>query len=145
MNITERYDSDFYSWVIESSKLLRQKKFEELDIDNLIEEIESMGKSAKRELMTRFSILIAHLLKWKYQPQRQSNSWKLTIKNQRFDLHDLLNDNPSLKPIIESQFMHAYEKSLILASGETGLAEHDFPKNPPFTIAECLNNNFLPE
>lgn len=140
----QTYDKDFYAWAIENAELLRQKKFEEIDIDNIAEEIESMGKSNKRSLFSHLSVLIAHLLKWKFQPVRQSKSWILTIENQRFEITDLLQESPSLKQEIIMQFDHAYKKALIIASEQTGIDKKDFPKSCPFTLEKCLDNDFLP-
>jgi hypothetical protein len=139
------YDQDFYAWAMENAELLKQKKFEEIDIDNIAEEIESMGKSNKRALFSHLSILIAHLLKWKFQPIRRSTSWTLTIENQRFEVSDLLKESPSLKREIELQFDHAYRKALIIASEQTGIDKKDFPKPCPFSLEQCLNDDFLPD
>nr|WP_245817371.1 DUF29 domain-containing protein [Hydrococcus rivularis] len=76
------YDRDFLMWLETTAQLLRQKKFEQLDLDNLIEEIESMARSEKRELYNRLTLLLTHLLKWKYQPDKRSNSWISTIREQ---------------------------------------------------------------
>ena len=138
------YDKDFYAWALENAELLRQKKFEEIDIENIAEEIESMGKSNKRSLFSHLSVLMAHLLKWKFQPIRRSKSWTLTIKNQRFEITDLLKESPSLRNEIEQQFDHAYKKALIIASEQTGIDENDLPKSCPFSLEQCLDDNFLP-
>lgn len=137
------YDKDFYGWLIKNAELLKQKNFDELDIEHLIEEVESMGRSEKRQLMTRLSLLIAHLLKWQYQPERQSNSWKLTIKEQRKELIELLDESPSLKNKINLE--KAYESGIIIASKETGIIEYDFPKRCSFNLEECLDYNYFPE
>lgn len=138
------HDEDFYAWAIKNSELLRQKKFEEIDVDNIAEEIESMGKSERRELVNRLSVLIAHLLKWQYQPKRQGKSWMLTIKQQRLQINKLLKNNPSLKNKIEFDFKDAYEGAIIIAADETKILEEDFPKHCPFDLDDCLDNEFLP-
>lgn len=141
---TEReYEKDFYSWTLHSAKLLRDGKFSEVDIENVAEEIESMGKSDKRELISRFALLLSHLLKWQYQPERRGNSWKHTIKNQRLEVRELLKDSPSLKYEIDNQIEYAYEKALNIAIEETGLSESTFPKNCPFSLEQCLDNEFI--
>lgn len=145
LNNHSTYDKDFYAWTIENAELLRQKKFEEIDIDNIAEEIESMGKGNKRSVFSHLSVLIAHLLKWKFQSVRRSKSWALTIKNQRFEISDLLNESPSLKNEIKDRFNHAYKKALIIASQETFIDEKEFPKECPFTLEQCLTNDFLPD
>jgi hypothetical protein len=143
-NSKREYDTDFYSWALHSAELLRHGKFSEIDIENIAEEIESMGKSDKRELISRFAILLSHLLKWQYQPERRGNSWKHTIKNQRFEVEELLKDSPSLNYELEKQLEYAYEKALNIAIEETGLSENTFPKLCPFSLQQSLNNDFLP-
>ena len=143
--IQQAYDQDFYAWTSHNAELLRKKKFDEIDYEHLAEEIEDMGKSNKRELMNRFSILIAHLLKWQLQPIRRSKSWMLTIKRQRFEIADLLEESPSLKHQVALQYGHAYEKALIIASEQTGIDETQFPTVCQFSLEECLNPTFLPE
>lgn len=139
------YDKDFYAWAIHSAELLRQGKLSEVDIEHVAEEIESMGKSEKRQLMNRLSMLMAHLLKWKFQKIRRSKSWTLTIKNQRMEIKDLLEESPSLKKDLEVKFQHAYEKSVLLAAEQTGMDEKEFPKKPPFTLKNCLSDHYYPE
>jgi hypothetical protein len=144
-NLQPEYKRDFYAWTFHNADLLRNKKFEEIDIENLVEEIESMGRSNRRELISRFAVLISHLLKWQFQPIRRSKSWILTIKNQRLDIADLLQESPSLKHEIEQQFNHAYEKSILLASEQTGIDESLFPHECPYILEQCLDNKFFPE
>ena len=144
MNTQKEYEIDFYSWTLHSAQLLREGKFSELDIENVAEEIESMGKSDKRELISRFALLLSHLLKWQYQPERRGNSWKHTIKNQRLEVKELLKDSPSLKYELDKQ-EYAYEKALNIAIEETGLSENTFPKNCPFSLEQCFNDQFLPD
>lgn len=139
------YNKDFYKWALHNADLIRQNKFSDVDIEHIAEEIESMGRNNRRELINRFSVLLAHLLKWQFQPVKRSKSWILTIKNQRFEISDLLEESPSLKYEIELQLNHAYEKALILASEQTGIEEDEFPVNCPFNLNQCLDATFLPE
>jgi len=104
-----------------------------------------MGKSERRELVNRLAILIAHLLKWKYQPIRRSKSWKLTIKEQRIQLSHLFEESISLKHEIELKIKDAYEQAVIIAERETALEEETFPKKCPFDLKQCLNQKFFPE
>jgi vacuolar-type H+-ATPase subunit C/Vma6 len=137
-SIQKEYEKDFYAWSIHNAKLLREGKLSEIDVENIAEEIESMGKRERRELINRFAILIAHLLKWEYQPARRSKSWECTIREQRFELVDLLEESPSLKHEIEEQLAHAYKKSLIIAEKETGFALNTFPKACSFSLKQIL-------
>ena len=95
---TTLYDRDFFAWSLEQVKLLRAGKLAEADIEHIAEEIETMGRTEKRELISRLSVLLLHLLKWRYQPERRSPSWEASIRVQRNRLADHLDDNPSLKP-----------------------------------------------
>ena len=141
----QTYENDFYAWTLQSADLLRQKKFNELDIEHLAEEIESMGKSDKRELVNRLAILLSHLLKWQFQPERRSNSWKYTIEEQRNQLLDLLKDSPSLKNDLESKKNQAYGSAVLRAATETGMSKDKFPHSCPFTLPQCLDLEFSPD
>ena len=142
--IQEEYDQDFYSWILHNVALLRAGKFAEVDIEHVAEEIESMGKSDKRELISRFAILLAHLLKWKFQPERRGNSWKYTIEEQRFEIADLLEESPSLKYELDKNLDHAYQKSLLITVKETGMSKKTFPESCPFSLEQSLHFDFLP-
>ncbi|TAK72020.1 MAG: DUF29 domain-containing protein [Gammaproteobacteria bacterium] len=144
--ITQKeYEKDFYAWIIHNAQLLREGRVSEIDVENIAEEMESMGKSEKRALASRLAVLMAHLLKWKYQPMRRSKSWVITIKNQRRELIDLLEESPSLKKELEEKFKHIYEKGVGLASAETGIDEEAFPHRPPFSLKDCLRTSYLPD
>jgi hypothetical protein len=103
-----------------------------------------MGKRERRELLHRLSILMAHLLKWKVQPDRRSRSWELTIRVQRKDLSKLLSENPSLRPYLEKNPAEAYEDAAVEAMTETGRPESDFSSTCPFTLDVILDPDFLP-
>jgi hypothetical protein len=141
----QEYEKDFYAWALHNAKLLRAGRLSEIDIENIAEEIESMGKRERRELINRFAILIAHLLNWEYQPARRSKSWECTIKEQRFELIDLLEESPSLKHEIEDQLSHAYKKALLIAEKETGFELKNVPKNCPFSLRQVLREDFFPK
>lgn len=139
------YDNDFYGWTIEQAALLKSGQWQQIDIDNLIEEVESMGRSEKRALESRLVVLLAHLLKWQYQSIRRGKSWHLTIKGQRANCRDVLADNPSLKNKLNDIFINAYEKAKIEAAKETDLEESTFPTDCPYTLAQIFDNNFYPD
>ena len=101
MSASRLYDEDFYAWANEQAALLRSGRLAEADIAHIAEEIESMGKTEKRELINRLKVLLMHLLKWQLQPTFQGNSWRLTIEEQRREVVDHLADNPSLKDEVE--------------------------------------------
>ncbi len=143
--LKDEYDSDFYLWTLHNAELIRQGKFSEVDVENVAEEIESMGRSDKRQLINRLAVLIAHLLKWKFQSDRRSNSWKATIKEQRMQTVDLLDESPSLKHELDLKLARAYQQAVLIAMSETGLDKKTFPATCPFVLDECLNESFFPE
>ena len=97
---TPLYEEDFYAWSQEQAAPLRAGKAAEADLDNIADEIESMGRTEKRELVSRLTVLLGRLVKWRFQPSKRGRSWRLSIKGQRLDIRDLLDENPSLKPVI---------------------------------------------
>jgi iron-sulfur cluster repair protein YtfE (RIC family) len=139
------HEHDFYTWAKENATLLRAKRFEELDIDNIAEELEDMGSSRERELESRLGILLAHLLKWYYQPERHSVSWTATIMEQRRRIERLLRKNPGLKAYLEEAFWEAYGDARLIAMRETGLQQDIFPESPSFTLTQVLDVCYWPE
>ena len=137
------YDQDFYLWTQTTAQQLKEHKLHEIDIPNLIEEIESMGRSEKRELKSRLIILLMHLLKWQYQPEKRSESWRSTITEQRICIEVLLEDSPSLKPLVAEIFNDCYQKARLKASEETKIKLNFFPQESPFTEEETITNSFL--
>lgn len=139
------YENDFYAWIKEQSDILQSRRFAHLDVSNLIEELESMGRSEKRELINRLTLLLGHLLKWVYQPERRGNSWLATIEEQRLEILELIEDSPSLKHQLDQQFEKAYIKAILFAVKETNLPKSTFPAQPPFSLEEILDNRYLPK
>ena len=137
------YERDFYLWIQTTAQQLKEGKFNEIDLPNLIEEIESMGRSEKRELKNRLIVLLMHLLKWQYQPEKRSESWRSTITEQRICIEGLLEDSPSLQPLISEVFNDCYQKARLKASDETGIELKFFPKESPFTLEETLQVSFF--
>ncbi len=133
------YDQDFYQWTQEQAELMKAGALSQLDISNLIEEVESMGKSQKRELLSRMTVLLMHLLKWDYQPEQRSGSWKSTIRTQRREIKFLLLDNPSLKRSVQDASISVYPDSKTSASDETGLPESAFPETCPYTVEQIMS------
>jgi hypothetical protein len=144
-NLKELYEKDNYLWLEETVKLLKEKKFNELDLENLIEELEDLGISQKRELKNRLRVLIMHLLKYKYQSQKISRSWLNTIIEQRRQIEELLEFNHSLKIYVAEILDECYQKARKDASQETGLSLNKYPVNNPFSLEEILDLDYLPE
>jgi len=139
------YETDFYAWTQEQVTQLKAQQWEQLDTVNLIEEIESLGRKERQELRNRLGLLLGHLLKWQFQPDKRSNSWLGTIREQRVQIKLLLQDSPSLKSYLDEVFFDAYELGLALAIRETQLGEQVFPEECIYTLEQVINPEFLPE
>lgn len=139
------YEEDFYLWTVEQARLLRSGELSAIDAANIAEEIESMGRSDRRELKSRLIVLIAHLLKWLHQPEARSRSWSSTIREQRQQIDLVLEDSPSLRPAVTHMLPQTYSIARERTAEETGLAESTFPDLCPFTPDELLSHGFLPE
>lgn len=139
------YNTDYYAWTNEQAQLLRAGQLQNADLENIIEELETMGRSEKRALESRLIVLLTHLLKWQYQPVRRGKSWELTIKGQRANCVDVLDDNPSLKSKLEELSTRSYNRAKIEAANETGLDETSFPEQCPYTIVQLFDNGFYPD
>ncbi|MCK5715866.1 MAG: DUF29 domain-containing protein [Thiomargarita sp.] len=143
MNIA-LYEEDFYCWISDNVQYLRENKLSEIDVEHIAEELESMGKSQQHALISRLSILLMHLLKWQYQPQRRSRSWELTLIEQRHEIVELLEESPSLKHDIDIKIAKSYQKSLIKAERETGIRYTNFPSVCPYLLTQILDDSFYP-
>jgi hypothetical protein len=139
------HDSDFYAWSLEQAALLRAGRTGEADLEAIAQEIESMGKTEKRELVSRLTILLLHLLKCRHQPSHRGKSWRLTIADARDDIGDHLEDNPSLKAMLDSAMEQAYRTARRKAAIETEFDEDDFPPRCPWSFAEAMDEGFWPE
>jgi hypothetical protein len=124
---------------------LRAGRFDLLDIENIAEEIEDVGKAEQRELMSRMAVLLAHLLKWQYQPERRGKSWRLTIRIQRREVVSVFDETPSLKARLTDAkwWQRVWDKALAQTINETGLV--DFPEVCPWTFAEIIDESWLPD
>ncbi|MFM7364179.1 MAG: DUF29 domain-containing protein [Cuspidothrix sp.] len=140
---SQLYETDFYAWTLEQVQLLKQGQTNQIDVLNLIEEIESLGKREKQELRNRLGILIGHLLKWQYQNDKRSNSWKATIREQRRRIKEHLEENPSLKSYLSEAMISAYQDGIDLAIQETNLPDRIFPGENPYSISQILDPDFL--
>jgi len=139
------YQTDFYSWTQQQAALLKARQFNELDFDNLIEEIESMGASERKELDSRLIELLLHLLKWQYQPKRKGSSWEVSIAKQRVGIRKVLRDNPSLKYQLEQRVIDCYPDAKSYATIETKLSKSRFPEECPYSLEQLFNENFMPD
>lgn len=142
--LTDLYETDFYAWTQKQVELLRQHQLDSLDINNLIEEIDSLGKQQQQELVNRLGVLLGHLLKWEYQPSKRSRSWVATIREQRRKIAKLLYKNPTLKPYLNEAISEAYLDGVDLAVRETLMEYKTFPSEVSYTWQQIENPNFLP-
>lgn len=134
------YDQDYQLWLQETLEKLRLGHYEAVDWKNLIDEIESMGKRDRQRLKSNLVILLMHLLKWDFQPERRSGSWDSTIIEHRRRIIDDLADSPSLKPYLDTILASAYDTVRQRAKAETGLPLQHFPAECPYSIDILLDS-----
>ena len=139
------YEHDGYAWSKREADLLRQRRFGEIDLANVIEEIESVGKSERHRLKSNYRLVIQHLLKWQYQPERRSRSWTDTIRTQRTNIESNEEDSPSLKADADEIVAAAYRLARKDAADEAGLPVETFPAACPYTLEQLRDRDFLPE
>jgi hypothetical protein len=141
---TSGYDHDYHAWLTRQATLLADRRFSDLDLDNLIDEIQDLARSEKRDIDNRLNVLLVHLLKWSHQPAQRSGGWASTIIEQRARLLKRLQESPSLRAypgeVLDEEYALAREK----AAAETGLRAGTFPKTCPYTIDQVLDPDFLP-
>jgi ribosomal protein L29 len=138
------YEADFYAWTQEQAKLLQQGTWSRLDIPNLVEEINSLGKQERQELENRLGVLLGHLLKWEFQSSHRSRSWFATIREQRRRISRLIERSPSLQPYLPEAVENAYQDALDLAVRETLLSYKNFPPDCPYQLEQILDFSFFP-
>jgi len=132
------YETDFYGW-------LQHQANTGLDFDNLLEEIEAMGRAERRGLRSRLAVLLMHLIKWQYQPELRGRSWKTTITHQRTAIQSLLEDSPSLRSTLQDRIDHAWRDALRDAEAETGLGRDTFPQACPWAFDAFMDYDFWPD
>lgn len=139
------YGQDYYHWLEQTAVSLRKQAFDQLDLENLIEEIEDMGRSEKRAIESNLRVVLWHLLKWRYQPQQRSGSWSGSIAEHRIRIRKALQDSPSLKNYLPEVFAETYQDALKIASQETGLEPGTFPTSCEWTLQQLLDEAWLPD
>lgn len=139
------YERDFYTWCMEQARLIQERRFAELDVANVVEELESLGKEQAHALRSSYRVLLMHLLKWRFQPERRTGSWASTIIRERANAVERLQENPGLKPRQSQLVREAYTVARRAAAAETGMPLSTFPETCPFTIAKALDEDWWPE
>jgi len=145
MNTQPDYDRDFYAWALHNAKLLSARRFNEVDIEHLVEELEDVGKSERRALESYIRNLLLHLLKWQYQPHLRGSSWRQSIRNARIAVEKIVKESPSLQPAIAQAVADDYKNAKADAVDETGLRDDLFPTACPYPEADLLSHGFWPE
>ena len=139
------YDSDFYQWSLHQAALVRERRFSELDLENIAEEIESLGRSDRRSLASHMIILVAHLLKWQFQSGKRSTSWDHSIFMARLKIAEIIAESPSLSAYPASELANIYGSARKLAAKETKLKLETFPVVCPYPISKILDETFMPD
>jgi Domain of unknown function DUF29 len=139
------YERDFYLWLEQQAALLREGRLDELDVANLLEEIESMGRKDKKAIKSNLVVVLLHLLKYQFQPNRRSRSWLDSILEHRQRLRDDLEESPSLRAHLAALFPRAYGDARARAIIQTGLPQRAFPPTSPFTLEQVLDPKYLPD
>jgi hypothetical protein len=139
------YDHDFNLWIEQTLELLKARRFGELDLEHLIDELESVAKRDKREILSRLDVILMHLLKWQYQPHNRTASWQSSIQTNRKEIWRLIEDSPSLASYPAEVLSKAYESARKDAARETQLSIKTFPSLCPFSVEEALDDTSWPE
>ena len=144
IDLKKLYEEDENLWLFENAKLLREGKIDLADMEHIAEFLEDMGRRDFREVLSRMRVLIIHLLKWKYQQEKRTNSWKATIREQRYELNEDFKISKNLENYARKNFEFTYQKAKCIASDETGLPLSVFPEEAPFTFEQVLDEDYLP-
>jgi hypothetical protein len=139
------YASDYNDWLAETARLIRERRWQELDAEHLADEVEDLGKSERRGITSQLIRLLVHLLKWLHQPTRRSDSWRDSIADARLQIQLAIEDSPSLRAYPAEQLGPCYWKAVRAAAKQTGLALEEFPEHCRFTMEEILDDDWLPE
>jgi hypothetical protein len=139
------YDNDFFQWTQTTAEMIRQGRLAEVDLEHVAEEIEAMGRRDRRELRSRLIVLLAHLLKWEFQPELRTPSWSSTIDEQRTQIQFIIQDSPSLRRLPSDELAATYKRAVKRAIAQTGLDPDCFPPSCPYTVRQILDGAFVPE
>ncbi len=143
--MSEKYLTDFSSWINQTAQLLREHRWHEIDVPNLIEAVEDLGKSERRGITSQLIRLLLHLLKWQYQPQRRSDSWLDSITDARTQIELAIEDSPSLRSYPSEQLEESYHRARRQAAKQTGIETSVFPEKCPYSLELVLTEDWLPE
>jgi hypothetical protein len=142
------HDQDFYTWALETACAIRERRFAGIDWEAVAEELEDMGRSEAKALERQLARLMAHLLKWQYQPEQRrlsENSWRATIENARREIRKLLRENPGLKSRLPELFLEAYPHGIDWAVIETNMSRSVFQSSCPWSLEQAIDDSFWPD
>lgn len=143
--MSDTYLADFNSWIAQTTQLLRERRWHEIDVTHLIEEVEDLGKSERRGIASQLTRLLLHLLKWQYQPQRRSDSWLDSITDARTQIELAVEDSPSLRSYPAEQLEEIYQRARRQAAKQTNMDISVFPDACPYSPELVLAEDWLPE
>lgn len=142
---SDLYELDLAAWLVEQAALARAGRAEALDLANLAEELDDLGRNLKRGLRSQLRRVVLHLLKWRYQPERRSTSWVESIDDGRSEIADILADSPSLRGRLAPLLAEAWPAARAKAARQTGLPLRDLPADCPFKLADILDPDYWPD
>jgi len=142
---TFMYAIDFNLWAQQTALLVREQRWQEIDLEHLVEELEDVSKREKRAIASQLIRLLLHLLKWHYQPQRRSDSWLDSITDARIQIELTVQESPSLKHYPAEEFLQCYQRARLSAAKQTGLPLTIFPESCPYLLEDVLSEAWLPE
>ena len=138
------YDTDLSLWAEQQASLMRLGRWQDIDAENVAEEVESVGSSQKSAIRSRLLVLVLHLLKWEFQPEKRKYGWRATIIEQRIQIEDVIETSPSLHTWPDHVLAKVYQNAVLKAADDTGMPEDAFPATCPYTIAQILDARFYP-
>ncbi len=138
------YETDGSAWALAQAELLRARRWDKIDVENVAEEIEDVARSERREIRSRLVILLAHLAKWDAQPACRSVSWESTIAEQRVQIESVLDESPSLRPSLPDLVVAVWPRAVVLASKQSQLSKDRFDDRCPWRLDQVLDSDFLP-
>lgn len=139
------YEDDYVRWCFDQAELLRRNRFTALDAPNLIEELESMGNEQRHALRSSYRLIMMHLLKWQFQPEKRTRSWRVTITRERVNVSDREKDSKTLRDQADALVAEAYRGAVLRAADETGLARDVFPFDCPYTVDQLRDPDWMPQ
>jgi hypothetical protein len=140
------YERDYYTWALQQARALKEHRVEELDWENLADEVEGLAKTERRELRSRLKVLLEHLIKWQFEPQRRSRSWRTTVSVQRLEIREHLDENPGLKPSVAEVLAQAYKAARLEVTGRfLRRSDPQPPDSCPWTLEQVMDEQLWPE